>query len=522
MCSPRILSRLRLAKKADKNGGKTIKNNFLEVIECTRRPSYNMTNNQGLGRRTASFVLVAKEIIALVDSWLKHQTSQELKDLIEGMYRLRRMGVIETILDRIPNRDMDPYLRASLFNVVKKIARYRQAARILFRAAKRFPVVRNIRIIPVKLPQTAFEASLSSVYTPDLSAAISRIAPKYAKATNFDQIQQILKINRADFNAQFSQQTQKTLHEAKVHAEVQLIIHCQSQSPRQLPRVVCSSKDACYLCNAFIAMYGKVHTPRCHGRLYPGWRLPLLPQMRDVQTRFNVTLEDTVRQSLDTLLSRRQKTDYPCPNESTLLTLATSISTIARSIVSPSSFMHSMGARSEINEIPNDDNSHDTSLAMSSGSLTARPPEVESGLSSRTADDTTATDEIRPCASVISELSDSTSADELNGFHLLSRGLTLTRSLKASRRLSPLYTTGPLEVQIEYDNDSSSATTDTNKLRYNIEWLSVDDPKVMEEKCHSDCVIDVDSLEGEMLHTICDEKNLYVVAQGTAIRLRFH
>jgi hypothetical protein len=78
-----------------------------------------------------------------------------------------------------------------------------------------------------------------------------------------------------------------------------------------------------------------------------------------------------------------------------------------------------------------------------------------------------------------------------------------------------------LEIQIEYDHDSSPGTADTNQSRYSIEWLSVDDPKAMKEKCHSDCTIDVDYLEGEMLHTICDEKNLYIVAKGTAIKLGF-
>lgn len=102
--------------------------------------------------------------------------------------------------------------------------------------------------------------------------------------------------------------------------------------PRFRPPVICSSKDACFLCSSFVLIYRKIHAPRCYGRLYPGWRLPLLSKPNDLQRRFNEILKGCIKQSLSTLMLRRQKTRYPFPNESTLLTLALSETTKGSSV----------------------------------------------------------------------------------------------------------------------------------------------------------------------------------------------
>jgi hypothetical protein len=47
-----------------------------------------------------------------------------------------------------------------------------------------------------------------------------------------------------------------------------------------------------------------------------------------MEERFNVSLDCLVNRSLDTLLIKRKRIAYPDPNESTLLTLPHSMSTI--------------------------------------------------------------------------------------------------------------------------------------------------------------------------------------------------
>jgi hypothetical protein len=127
-------------------------------------------------------------------------------------------------------------------------------------------------------------------------------------------------------------QTKKMMREAKINAEIQLAYYCELFPSRQPPRIIASNKDACCLCNAFMSMHGKLHTSRTHGRLYPGWRLPLIPNLRQLEETFTAVLEGRIRASMATSHSRRRKTIYPYPNESTLLSLVHSESTIVGAV----------------------------------------------------------------------------------------------------------------------------------------------------------------------------------------------
>jgi hypothetical protein len=52
----------------------------------------------------------------------------------------------------------------------------------------------------------------------------------------------------------------------KVHAEIQLLYY-YAQHPEIVlkPRIICSNKEACYLCYLFFTVHGLFHTPRSHG-----------------------------------------------------------------------------------------------------------------------------------------------------------------------------------------------------------------------------------------------------------------
>lgn len=107
----------------------------------------------------------------------------------------------------------------------------------------------------------------------------------------------------------------------KIHAEVQLLFFYEQSPDKSRPRIICSSKSACYLCDLFIKIHGKFHIPRTHGRLYDKWILPAWPinespfnkYTLSVIKRFNAALEAKI---LHTLNHKR----LPCrhPNESVL------------------------------------------------------------------------------------------------------------------------------------------------------------------------------------------------------------
>ena len=121
----------------------------------------------------------------------------------------------------------------------------------------------------------------------------------------------------------------------KVHAEIQLLFFYELNTERIRPRIICSSKSACYLCDLFFRLHGQYYVPRTHGRLYHRWALPdwhvLLPEMRcrdfDVLLKnFSDILRVKVRVALDRGAVRANH-----PNESIL---ARSLSPVTQ-VVSP-------------------------------------------------------------------------------------------------------------------------------------------------------------------------------------------
>jgi hypothetical protein len=66
----------------------------------------------------------------------------------------------------------------------------------------------------------------------------------------------------------------RLLERSRLHAELQLVLFYEQHGTLLRPRVICSSKRACYLCNLFVKLHGAYHIPETHGRLYSSWRWP--------------------------------------------------------------------------------------------------------------------------------------------------------------------------------------------------------------------------------------------------------
>ncbi len=63
-----------------------------------------------------------------------------------------------------------------------------------------------------------------------------------------------------------------------VHAEVQLVTHYLLSSSPVLPRVMGTSKEACFLCHLFISKHGAFEVSAKHGRLFDQWTIPDLAE----------------------------------------------------------------------------------------------------------------------------------------------------------------------------------------------------------------------------------------------------
>ncbi|KAF2439277.1 hypothetical protein P171DRAFT_317130, partial [Karstenula rhodostoma CBS 690.94] len=303
MCSQRILRRLRFVAKKWESPKQPLKGVLSDAIHSLKQVSQHTLHDVPVHLFTER----AKDVIRLADSWIKHQKSAELEDLVEGIYWLKQIGDLQALMNLIPNHAMGPSSRQNLVNIVSKVARYREAARFLYRTAKRFPSLRRMKIVLVNLSKEAFDRVSGQQLNLQLSSTIARLN-RTCQVPDVGYLCRLLKTSGPKLNDQVAVQTRKTLRDAKIHAEIQLVYHYELNASGLPPRVICSSKDACFLCNTFIVAHGKMHTPRYHGRLYPGWRLPLMSNLIDLDQRFNSALEDHLKNSLKVMLSRKKKT----------------------------------------------------------------------------------------------------------------------------------------------------------------------------------------------------------------------
>ncbi|KAJ5238931.1 hypothetical protein N7468_003550 [Penicillium chermesinum] len=200
-----------------------------------------------------------------------------------------------------------------------------------------------------------------------------------------------------------------------------------------------------------------MHTPRTHGRLYPGWRLPSLPVFGALQQRFNEHLAEKLRRNISQGLAQRKLPIYPWPNESNLLTLSDSLTTVGQPDLTAQNSegkVISLGSSCKLS-----DNSprHGRSLALVEtphiGALSHSPLEAV-----YLADGELLNDSVRP----------------INRFRL--------------------YIAGCFEIYLELESPSTSENKNET-LSYGIKRCSADSFKPSPRKS----VIDVQQLNGEVL-----------------------
>lgn len=538
MCSERILVRLRLTE----NGRQEQKQSILGVIKKAIPPLQQLRTRQLKRLRDVVDLTLArmKSVTRLGDAWTKHQTAGSLKSLVVGMHDLWQVEQLRTILEAIPNREVDPSSRTNLLNTIKKVARYCEAAQMLCRIAKKYPMVHNMTVVPVELPEQAFDRSIPKD-PPTLDSVLKRFQI-LRKQANIGKLYRILQVPKDKANSLFSEQLSKTLAEAKIHAEIQIVFHYELNRTLKPPRIVRSSKSACFLCNTFISMYKEIYTPRCHGRLYSAWRLPQLSAFMGLQTTLNGVLEQLIDRSLRTMLSTGKKIMYPFPNESSLCSLPMSAST---SIPASSTSTEQIESKHEQNE--EIENGHIVDDSIMHEQVEGRQAESQAVPTS----DPLLTEYCGPKASSdisddkpenivdllrgVTELPESVSKNAaVNSSQLTVSSVSeqseidLVENLEVLQKLkhhgsSRLYKAGPLEVLLECTSEPSQPSrsgTSLSNTPIKIKWLSQKEL----EACHEDKdfeIIDADSLSNGTDVGIQGRDIIYIAARGSVLRIEF-
>lgn len=446
----------------------------------------------------------------------------ELEELVDSIRHLRQVRDFYVFINSIPDRDMESNSKARLINTISKVARYREAARLLYRTAKKIPLVRNMRLVIIQLPQKVFDKDLGSGYTSNLRDAIPLIG-KLKKKNYLEQVCHLLNTTKEQANKRFIEQTRRTLQEARIHAEIQLLYYCEFyMSPNaHMPRVVCSSKDACWLCNEFILMYEKIHTPRCHGKLYPGWRLPTScgPKYHDLARRFNMQLQGHVKNGLERLFAKRERTVYLDPNESTLLTLPWSSSTLPTLTSSPldaSETSNTVNKDPQKISLPSEEASTHMSVLADNQESKKTPVEAEEIAHEDSSHFS------RENSSVLEspgKISTSVASSLLESNLTLELGKVRSKQVEIGKT-SSLYKAGPLEVQIEYAENSNpeSRGGHQKKLSYAVEWLAPEEVERLRNG-REGLIIDAGSLEGEIEHSTDRDGCVYISNGGAVVKI---
>lgn len=424
------------------------------------------------------FISEANKVIQLVNRWLKHKTFIELGVIVEGINHLQQtVPRLHHLLALIPNIDMNPSSRSSLMNIIGKVSRYWDAARQLYRTAKKFPLVRNMRIQLANLPVKAFKGQINLGEISDLGSCLYRLGFVQGQEKSVSKLCRNLNLDQNAAHARYARAL-SALSTPKIHAEIQIIAFCEMQIRGPFPRVVSSSKDACFLCNTFIQLHGRMHTPKAHGRLWPGWKLPALPQFIVIQQKFNEKVLEELHRDVSSGLARGKLQVHPPPNESNLLTLLASETTQSIPELSPgASDTASSSVRSSVT-VSDDPPKHGSSSVMGRLSRIETPSDIS-----------------------------------MNTVHLLKEKI-VKDYLKCNRPFR-LIITESLELHLGLEDESTSAAR-KEPLGYSIERLKADSIKSLSEICP---VIDVRQLDGEVLCPLSEDNAFCLTAGDVVLRI---
>lgn len=271
-----------------------------------------------------------------------------LERLLKAIERFLDVIDLKRLLNILKNHPeaLDPGMGKALKDKFEKLAQYRKVALCLFGYARKIELFQEFDIEGVGYAPSLIPApSLSEKL--DLGALLEALSVNAArKQLLLERMRQQGHHGRSFKPAQsFKATASNALSSGKVHAEVQLLFHYEIPQRGLSPRVITSTKSACFLCNALFQLHGKYHIPTTHGRLYAGWLLPSgMGPSADLLTRkLSDLLQGHNKRIIRELMSNSPRRRLYSGNESVIFRLVPPIlsavhsiaSTVATSIMPP-------------------------------------------------------------------------------------------------------------------------------------------------------------------------------------------
>lgn len=334
LCHDRILTRLGLRKSKKAYSEKPRKKSIRSILVAVLKTQWQ-------SRANAHQPEMKQEDIR------RYRLQSEA--LLTNLYELEAKGdpkhddtvqcvrSIAIYMAEVPLKDLFGYLslqnvpresQERLFNCLSKIARYRESATLLCRMAKRFVMLREATMEEVHLPREAFAKPPKGTFTGNVQSILTRLSQKQNVQTH-NLPPWVQKAIAATPSNEFTAEINNRLQDSRIHAEIQILAHYEDASSDVVPpRIIASSKNACYLCDTFIRLHRGFSVPKTHGKLYPGWRLPTMPQLDPLQQRLNGLLEEKILAMIKKLSQTGVKPVNKFINESTIFPLHLSASAL--------------------------------------------------------------------------------------------------------------------------------------------------------------------------------------------------
>ncbi|CAD6587309.1 MAG: hypothetical protein ASARMPRED_003057 [Alectoria sarmentosa] len=316
----RILSRLR-----SRHAARTRKTEGKPCLLPLLHKSVNDSSMKPRGKvGNAKLVKVRSQVDRLVKTFDRfeaahddHSPTLSIDILVELLVQARDFDV-ENLRGVLRNpSSINPSVKAFLPEAVSKLGHYNRVACDLFNAVRSPAYTIFGRISIVALEEPVLDTSWATDGPVGFDKVLRRITRLSHRHHRWQHLSGSLPAARTKFQSRMS----NSAIPWKVHAEIQLLFYYERNPDIPLPRTICSSKSACYLCDLFIKTHGKFHIPSTHGKLYDRWMLPEWPENGYVASehtfsiieRFNTVLEAKILQTLN----HARLPSHP-PNESVL------------------------------------------------------------------------------------------------------------------------------------------------------------------------------------------------------------
>ncbi len=261
------------------------------------------------------------ETIMVTEATVNRLTDR-LLELVQATesFALNSLGTLVSALDT--SRVLDPSTKEYLPIAIEKLARYSQASHYLVAIArnKKYSIFTHVNVEVVSLPcptQPLFRGPYSTLEQATQNVTTANISAK--KRKTIAPVGSFLGLSYDDKAREFQTRVNSRKNVWKVHAEIQLLAYHELNPENSKPRIIASSKSACYLCNLFVGLHGQFQVPRTHGRIYDLWVFPDWVDFPEKQRdRVNLALErfdSSIQQSIiNTLRVGRRSLNHP--NES--------------------------------------------------------------------------------------------------------------------------------------------------------------------------------------------------------------